>query len=313
MRIVFMGTPAIAVPSLRALLESPWEVAAVFSQPDRPRGRGRIVQACAVKEAADGAGVPTVTPERLRDPEAVETLRHLRPDAIVVNAYAQKVPPEVLSLPPLGCINVHPSLLPRYRGGAPIRWTLFNGEPRTGVTTIFMAEGWDDGDMILQEAIPVGGNETYGELSARLADLGADLLRSTLELLEQGRAPRVPQNHDEATWAPILKREDETLDFSQPSTSLHNRARGLSPVPGARTTWGHRIVKVLRTAVSPDAAAGAPGEIICVPGKKGLFVGTGRGILEITELQLEGKKPMSGWDFVNGYRPQPGGKFGEAS
>jgi len=313
MRIVFMGTPQFAVPCLGMLLESPWEVVGVFTQPDRPKGRGQAVQPSEVKQVAERAGLRVETPVRLRDPEALKALRDLAPDVIVVSAYAQKLPPEVLELPPKGCVNVHPSLLPKYRGGAPIRWTLFHGETRTGVTTFFMAEGWDSGDMILREELPVGVDETYGDLEPRLADLGARVLRSTLELIERGEAPRIPQNEAEVTWAPILKPEDEILDWTQTAATLHNRVRGLSPSPGARTSWRGKLVKVLRTAHAAGGASVLPGQVLLSEVRKGLLVATGDGILGIAGLQLEGKKPMSGRDFVNGYRPEPGEAFGEGA
>jgi methionyl-tRNA formyltransferase len=313
MRIVFMGTPHFAVPCLRMLLESPWDVVAVVTQPDRPRGRGRSVQPSPIREVADQAGIRVETPVRLGDPESVQVLRDLRPDVIVVNAYAHKVPPEILALPPRGCINVHPSLLPKYRGGAPIRWTLFNGETCTGITTFYMAEGWDDGDMILREEIPVGENETYGELSARLSNLGEKVLHSTLELVARGEAARVPQNDDEATRAPILKPEDEVIDWSLEGKALHNRVRGLSPSPGAKSSWRGKIVKILRTEKVPVPGGAGPGEVVPVEGKKGLFVATKSGMLEILELQVEGKRPMTGRDFINGYRPEPGETFGGVS
>jgi len=310
MRVVFMGTPEFAVPSLRMLAASSWEVVAVFTQPDRPRGRGRKVQASPVKKVAVGEGIPVETPRRLRDAESVAVLRDLAPDAIVVAAYAQKIPPEILDLPPLGCVNVHPSLLPKYRGGAPMRWTLFNGEAETGITTILMGEGWDDGDMIVRETTPIGEDETYGELSARLAGLGAEVLRKTLEQVERGEAVPTPQDEAEVSWAPNLKPEDEVLDWTMGNAEVHNRVRGLSPDPGASTLWRGKRVKILRTHVDSASTTRAPGEVVPSEGKKGLFAATGCGLVEIAEVQMEGKRPMTGRDFLNGYRPAAGERFG---
>jgi methionyl-tRNA formyltransferase len=310
MRVVFMGTPEFAVPSLRMLIESRWEVSAIFTKPDRPRGRGQRVYPSPVKETGLHAGIPVETPRRLRDPEAISTLRDLAPDVIVVAAYAQKVPPEVLEMPPLGCVNVHPSLLPKYRGGAPMRWTLFNGERETGVTTILMGEGWDDGDMIVMEKTSVGENERYGELSERLAEMGAGVLRKTLELMETGDSPRTPQDEAGVTWAPNLKPEDETLDWNMEAEAVHNRVRGLSPKPGASTGWRGNRTKILRTVVTETSPAGEPGEVVST-GKNGLFAATGDGALEILEIQVAGKRVMTGKDFLNGYQPRAGERFGE--
>jgi methionyl-tRNA formyltransferase len=264
-----------------------------------------------VKEAAVEAGVPVETPRRLRDPAALAALRDLAPDVIVVAAYAQKVPPDVLELPLLGCVNVHPSLLPKYRGGAPMRWTLFDGETETGITTIVMGEGWDDGDMIVRESTPVGENETYGELSGRLAEMGAGVLEKTLHLLEHGEFPRTPQDESAVTWAPNLKPEDEILDWSADAKTVHNRVRGLSPKPGASTGWRGKRIKILRTAAAGDSVPGEPGEVISPEKGKRLLVATGRGAVEVVEIQPAGKRPMQGKDFLNGYQPRPGEQFGE--
>jgi methionyl-tRNA formyltransferase len=311
MRVVFMGTPQFAVPSLRMLISSLWDVVAVFTKPDRPRGRGQRMHPSPVKEAAIEAGIRVETPRRLRDQETVAALRDLAPDVIVVAAYAQKVPPDVLEMPPLGCVNVHPSLLPKYRGGAPMRWTLFNGETETGVTTIVMGEGWDDGEMIVREKTPVGENETYGELSERLAGMGAVVLEKTLRLMENGEHLRTPQDESGVTWAPNLKPEDEILDWSAEVETVHNRVRGLSPKPGAGTGWRGKRIKILRTAVSGVSLSGEPGEVVSAEKGKGLFVATGCGVLEILEIQPAGKRPMQGKDFLNGYQPRPGEQFGE--
>jgi len=309
MRVIFMGTPEFAVPSLGMLLSSPWDVVAVFTKPDRPRGRGQRMHPSPVKESALEMGIRVETPRRLRDPDTVAVLRDLAPDVIVVAAYAQKIPPEVLKLPPFGCVNIHPSLLPKYRGGAPMRWTLFNGEAQTGITTIVMGEGWDDGDMIIQEKTPVGENETYGELSERLAGMGAGVLEKTLRLMENGENPRTPQDDAGVTWAPNLKPEDEILDWSAEAENVHNRVRGLSPNPGASTGWRGKRIKILRTAVSGDSVSGKPGEV--VSRGKGFFAATGRGAVEVLEIQPAGKRPMQGKDFLNGYQPRPGEQFGE--
>ncbi len=310
MRIVFMGSPEFAVPSLRALVAGPWDVAGVMTQPDRPKGRKQEMVPTPIKTAAVEEGIPTETPSRLTEESALKRLRYWDPDCIVVTAYGLKLPPAVLDLPPLGCVNVHPSLLPKYRGAEPIRWPILNGDAKTGVTTMYMDEGWDTGDTILQTETPIDPEETFGELSERLARMGAELLTETLQKIEGKSARRVPQPKTGATFAPRLEVEDELLDFARGASEVHNRIRALSPAPGAHTHWRGMRVKVFRSTVVEEDEEYKPGEVLRADRQHGLIVGTGSGCLELRELCPAGKNPMSAAAFINGYHPEPGDLFG---
>ena len=245
MRIVFMGSADFAVPSLEALFNSKHEVLAVVTQPDRPRGRGQKIAVTPVKERALAAGLPVYQPQSARTAEFAEWLKQLAPTVAVV-VHGQILPPAVLEIPAQGCINVHASLLPRYRGAAPIHWAVMQGETVTGVSTMFMDVGLDSGDVILQQPIPLPAEATSGDLYPVLAAEGARLLRQTLEMLEKGTVPRVPQNPAEATYAPSLTRKDEVIDWSRPAEALRNQIRGLNPWPGAYTEWNGKVLKVWR-------------------------------------------------------------------
>ena len=310
-RIVFMGTPEFAVPSLRALVAAGYRVAAAVSQPDRPQGRKRILAPTPVKAAAEELGIPVLQPERVRRPEAVEAIAAYRPDLIVTAAYGQILPKALLDLPRLGCINVHGSLLPKYRGGAPIQRAIMNGETVTGVTIMYMAEGLDTGDMISKVEVPIEPEDTAGTLFGKLSEAGADLLVRTLPDIIAGTARAVPQNDAEATYAPNLTREDERLDWSRTARELCNQVRGLVPFSGAFTMLNGEVFKVwkCRPAEAPDGAADAlPGTIRAEGGR--LFAAAGDGWLELLEVQPAGKKAMPAAEWLKGVRLHPGAAFG---
>jgi methionyl-tRNA formyltransferase len=297
MRAAFLGTPAFAVPTLDRMVEAGHEVVCVVTQPDRPRGRGQQPGAPPVKEAALRLGLPVYQPERVRRPEAVEHLRGLGVEVMVVVGYGQIIPQGIIDIPPHGIINVHASLLPKYRGAGPIQWAIVNGETRTGVTTMRINAGLDTGDMLLKAETDLGPDETAIELGGRLSTLGAGLLVETLAGLAAGTITPEPQNDAEATLAPLLKKEDGRIDWTQPASAIHNRVRGLQPWPGAFTSFRGNPVHVWKTRVVD--AQGAPGHVLRL---KPLTVACGEGALEALEVQLEGRKRMAAADFVNGQR-----------
>lgn len=305
MRIVFMGTPDFAVPCLARLFEDNHEIVGVFSQPDRPKGRGHQLLPPPVKELALSRGVPVYQPEKLRDGTALTLLKELAPELIVVVAYGRLLPKEILDLPEYGCVNVHASLLPKLRGAAPIQWSVINGDEKTGVTIMFMAEGLDTGDIILTRETGIGVDETSGELFERLAPLGADALSEALRLIKSGKAVREKQDGALATYAPMIDKTLANLDFAKNAGELCNLIRGLNPAPMAFSRLDGRIVKVL--AAKPDSEYnGNAGEIL---NTKRLIVGCGDGAIELTEVRPEGKKPMSGEDFLRGKRLRIGQMF----
>jgi methionyl-tRNA formyltransferase len=316
--IVFMGTPDFAVPPLRVLLEEGHEVAAVVTQPDRPKGRKRVLTPPPVKEEALRHGIPVWQPEKLRTSDTVQAIRDLRPDLIVTAAYGQILPKAVLEAPRLGCINIHASLLPKYRGGAPIHYAVMNGDEVTGVTIMYMAEGLDTGDMIAKVEVPIGDDDTTGTMFGKLSVAGAELLRRTLPALLAGTAERVPQNDAEAVYAPNIKREQELIDWNRDARGIWNQIRGLNPFPGAYTLWNGEVLKVWASEKPAAAAAGAasaagrgaaPGTVLSVT-ERGVEVQTGSGSLWLTELQPAGKKAMSAADFRNGGGMTPGTLLG---
>lgn len=311
MRIVFMGTPDFAVPTLQALIDSEHQVAGVFTQPDRPAGRGKQLKASPVKECALAAGLLVYQPEKVKSPEGIAALRALSPEVIVVVAYGQILSPEILSLPPKGCINVHASLLPSYRGAAPIHWAVINGEQETGITTMLMDAGLDTGDMLLKEKIEIPSQATTGEIHDRLAVLGGELLIQTLKAWEKGSLIPVPQT-GEWTYAPLLKREHEIIDWNWSSQVLHNRIRGLNPWPGAFTLLDGEILKLWQSRVMGDRlpVQAEPGTIINIE-NDGFLVQTGEGQLLITQVQPAGKKSMPSGAFATGRRIQIGKLLGQ--
>jgi len=297
MKIVFMGTPDFAVPCLRRLIDDGHEIAAVFSQPDRPKGRGYKLVPPPVKELALERGLTVLQPTKLRDGVVAEMLRKTRPDAAVVVAYGRILPLDVLEAPRLGCINVHASLLPRLRGAAPIQWSIINGDRRTGVTTMHMAEGMDTGDIILQRETDIGESETAGELFARLSQMGAETLSETLGLLEAGGAPRIAQDDSLVTFAPLIGKDMAYLDFTKEPNDLCNLVRGLNPSPMAKMPMGGKLLRVLRARTAEGS--GNPGQILD-PGR--FVVACGSGAVELLTVQPEGKKPMDGGAFIRGLR-----------
>ncbi|MEW6696045.1 MAG: methionyl-tRNA formyltransferase [Bacillota bacterium] len=310
MRIVFMGTPDFAAAALKALLDDGRQVVAVVTQPDKPKGRGKQVQPPPVKILAEAYQLPVLQPTGIRTEEFLKTLQSLRPDCIVVVAYGKILPPEILNLPPMGCINVHASLLPYYRGSAPIHWSVIKGESETGVTTMFMDQGMDTGDMILKKELPIGPDDTVGLVHDRLAALGAELLVETLDLLEKGMAPRTSQDHGIATYAPLLKKEHEIIDWQQPASTIHNHVRGMNPWPGTYTTLEDKILKIWQTRIAESCPRqAAPGTVLAA-GSSGILVQTGKGQILITELQLQGSKRMDVDQFLRGKQIAPGAVFG---
>jgi methionyl-tRNA formyltransferase len=297
MRLVFLGTPAFAVPTLERLVEAGHRVLAVVTQPDRPRGRGQHQSPTPVKEAAARLGLPVRQPERVRLPETVEFLRALGADAMVVVGYGQIIPQTVIDLAPLGIVNVHASLLPKYRGAGPVQWAILNGETRTGVTTMRIDAGLDTGDMLLKTSTEIGPDENAIELGARLAVMGADLLVETLAGLAAGTIVPEKQDPSQATYARLLKKEDGMVDWSQPAPSIHNRVRGLQPWPGASTTFRGQPLHIWKSRLSSNPRPPSPGRVVSV---KPLVIGCGSGALELLEVQLEGRKRISAADFANG-------------
>lgn len=300
LRVVYMGTPDFAVPCLDRLVAEAYEIAAVVTQPDRPKGRGQKLAASPVKEAALNYGLPVLQPEKIKEAGFIEQLVTLKPDVIVVVAFGQFLPKVLLELPPIGCINVHASLLPKYRGAAPIHWSVINGEQVTGVTTMFMDVGMDTGDMILKAQVPILPDETTGELHDKLKSLGADVLADTLAQLAAGTATRTPQEHSEATYAPLLTRGIERVDWNKPAQAVHNMVRGLNPWPGAYCLHNDKPLKVWRTELWRGTSVGQPGQIIRL-GEDGMVVATGSGGLEVKEVQPESKRRMGAGEYIRGY------------
>jgi len=302
--ILFMGTPEFALPSLEKLVRNDYEIAAVVTQPDRPKGRGKQLVAPSVKVAAERYNIPVLQPPKIKDPAFLETLKQLRPDLIVVAAFGQILPKDVLDFPPLGCINVHPSLLPRYRGAAPLNWTLIYGERRTGVTIMYMDEGLDTGDILLQEETPVAPEETFGHLHDRLALMGADLLLQTIQLLEAHQASRRPQENSLSCYAPMLKKEDGLIRWEAEVSTIVNRIRGLSPTPAAYTFLDGKTLKIFGAAGAEAPVSGQPGRI----GKltaDGLQVTAKNGYVLLKDIQMENRKRMNVSDFLRGYKLSP--------
>lgn len=300
MKILFMGTPQFAVPSLKALVEAGHEIVGAFTQPDKPRSRMKVT-ACPVKEYALSQSIPVFQPVKLRDGEAMETIAALAPDLIVVAAYGRILPDEMLAYPSMGCINVHSSLLPKFRGAAPINWAILTGERVTGVTVMHMAHDLDAGDIILQRETPIGPDETADALYDRLAEMGGALVVEAVAALANGTATRTPQDSGAATLAPMLSKELSPMDFSRPAQTLHDQVRGLYPWPGAVTELDGLRCKVLRTALTGETTAKAPGTIVQAD-KKGLKLACGDGkVLELVMVQPDGKKPMPATAFLQGH------------
>ena len=307
MRVVFMGSAEIACHSLDALMREPGvDVVAVVTQPDRCKGRRLQMSACPAKAHVAGTGIPVYTPARINEPAVLDQVRARKPDLIVVVAYGQILSADVLAAAPLGCINVHTSLLPAYRGAAPIQWAVAKGERETGVTIMYMDEGMDTGDIILQRGTLIGTEETAGELHDRLAVMGAELLLEAVRLIRDGAVPREPQDESQASYAPKLSKRDGEMDWNCTAQELHNRVRGFNPwpccfchVPDRK----HATLRVLRAAV--EDGAGRPGEILDVKGD-GPLVACGEGALRLLEVQPEGKRIMTGREYICGHALQVG-------
>jgi methionyl-tRNA formyltransferase len=304
-RILFMGTSDFAVPALEALRLGGYPVALVVTQPDKPAGRGLELKASPVKKKALELGLPLFQPEKIRTPEAVETLKKAEADVAVVAAYGQILPSSVLQIPKVACLNIHGSILPKYRGAAPIHYAVMAGDKETGVTLMYMNEKMDEGDILLAKTTPIGTEETTGEIHDRLAKLGSQGLLEALKLLGQGKAPRTPQDSSKATYAPSIKREFCRLDWNSPAARIHNRVRGLSPWPGAETSWKGMEIKVHRASL--DGHKGKPGEVLDIS-KEGVVVGAGIDAVKLVEIQPPGKKKMNAYDFTLGH---PDFKVGE--
>lgn len=306
MRAIFMGTPDFSVPVLSAMVENGHEVAAVVTQPDKPKGRGKEMQMTPVKVRAMELGIPVLQPKKVREPEFVEQLKALKPEVMVVVAFGQILTKEVLSVPSLGCINVHASLLPMYRGAAPIQYVILNGEKETGVTTMFMDEGLDTGDMLLKTVIPIEKEETGGSLHDKLSEAGAALLVETLKELEAGTLKRIPQT-GETCYVGTLKKSMGEMDWTKPADELERLIRGLNPWPSAYTHFHEKTLKIWAAEVESQNSSFAPGTVSKVS-KDAIYVQTGDGTLVIRELQLEGKKRMTADAFLRGY-PVTVGEF----
>ena len=310
MKLVFCGTPEFAVDTLRVAVAASHEVALVVTQPDRAAGRGMGLVAPAVKSAARALGLPVVQPESIKNnPEFRAQLEAIAPEAILVVAYGRIIPQWMLDLPPLGNINLHGSLLPKYRGAAPIQWAIAEGEHVTGVTTMRLDAGLDTGDLLLAKAVPIAPGETAADLFASLADQGAQLMRDTLAGLTEGIVEPRPQNHAQATLAPILKREDGIIDFTRPAQQIYNRWRGFQPWPGAHTVLRGKKLIIHRMQVLEANSPEAPGTLT-VEGET-LLAGCGEGsTLAFDEVQMEGKRRMSAAEFLHGHQVKSGERLG---
>jgi methionyl-tRNA formyltransferase len=306
--IAFMGTPAFAVPALTALHGAGHRVALVVTQPDKPRGRGRKVEPPPVKQAATRLGIEVIQPPSLRDEAAMARLASLSADFFVVVAFGQILRSEVLAMPRLGCINVHASLLPRYRGPAPIHWAVINGDAETGVTTMMMDKGLDTGDILVQATEPISPADTAGSLQERLAARGAGLLLQTLEGFETGSVRRTAQDHDRATYAPLLKKNDGRIDWKKPAAAIESFIRGMAPWPGAFTYWEGARIKLFASRVVPAEGTALPGRVVRASGHE-LAVATAEGVLSILELQGASGSRMPVADFMRGHRIAVGADF----
>lgn len=308
MRIVFMGTPAFACPTLQTLIDRGEKVVAVVTQPDRPKGRGQQTLPPPVKVLAEEHGIPVLQPVKVRHPEAIEEIRALNPDLIVVVAFGQILPKALLDIPPKGCINVHASLLPRYRGAAPLNWCIINGENETGVTTMLMDVGLDTGDMLLKRATLIDPDEDTSSLHDRLSVIGAELLAETIDLAAQGKLAPQKQDDSLTCYAPMMKKEDGLIDWQKDAAAIKNQVRGMTPWPGAYSHLDEKLLKVYR--VQGASGEGQPGEVLAA-GRDGIEVACGTGSILIHELQLEGKKRLPAAEFLAGCKLERGMLIGK--
>ena len=304
MRVVFMGTPDFAEASLKRLLEERFDVVGVFTQPDKPQNRGMKLVAPPVKVLAESAGIPVFQPASMRTGEAMEILRALQPDILAVVAYGKILPAEMLSLPQFGAVNVHGSLLPKYRGAAPIQWAVLNGDETTGVSTMFLSEGMDEGDVIFSQETAIGEQETAGELFDRLAVMGGDLLVKTLRAIEAGTAPRTPQDHSQATYTRQLNKDICPIDWTKSPRQIVKHVCGLSPWPVATASLQGIDFKIHRAEIGEGSTSAVPGTVVAA-GKEGISVACGSGgIVVIKELQVAGKKRMAAANYLLGHPMQ---------
>lgn len=301
MKIVFMGTPEFAVPCLRALADNNYEITAVVTQPDRAKGRGKKLAAPPVKVLAEEKGIKVYQPEKVKAPESVEFIRSQKPDLIVVVAFGQILSQEILDIPVLGCINVHSSLLPKYRGAAPINWCIINGEEKTGITTMYMDKGMDTGDIILQKETKIGRDETAGELHDRLAELGTETLLETVRLIKEGCAPRIAQNNELATYAPIMSKSLGKIEWAKHAGEIYNLIRGTYPWPGAFSSYKGRSFKIFKAEVTDKSIRNEKCGYIIDTDKESFTVSCGTGSLRIKEIQFENEKRMSVEAYLRGH------------
>lgn len=308
-KIVFMGTPEFAVPSLEILITHNYPIIAVVTQPDRPKGRGQHMIPSPVNTCAQRHNLPVLQPERVWNSDFTKYLRNLAPDLVVVAAFGQILPREILEIPQKGCVNVHPSLLPKFRGAAPINWTIVQGETKTGVTIMLMDEGMDTGDILAQEETLLAFEETSGELHNRLAEMGAALLLRTTEMILSGAAIRTPQDASLATYAPRLKKEDGLIRWDMEVHHIVNLIRGFSPMPGAYSFFKGKVLKIFSVTGEEMPVTDMPGKI-CRETEKGLSVAARNGYVWLREIQLENKKRMPVRDFLRGFRILPGDVLG---
>lgn len=309
MRILFMGTPDFAAGCLKALVEAGYDVAGAVSQPDKPKGRGHKLQMTPVHAYADAQGIPVFQPPFIKNGELEEVLAQIKPDVVVVVAYGKKLPESVLNFPKYGCINVHASLLPKYRGAAPIQWSIINGEHETGITTMYMAQGIDTGDMILKKTVPITEEETFGTLHDKLMDAGAQTLVETLERLGNGTAPREEQDDSQSCYAPMIDKETARIDWSQSAASIRNLVRGMNPAPLAYTYYQDKRMKIGMVELCEGVHDGEPGQILQA-GRDGVLVQCGSGTLLIKTVQFDGKKMMPVRDYLAGHTMEEGTVLG---
>lgn len=305
MRIIFMGTPDFSVGTLEAIIEAGHEVVLVVTQPDKPKGRGKAIQYTPVKEAALAHKLLVYQPGRVREPECIEYMKKYQPDVIVVVAFGQILPKEILTMPRFCCVNVHASLLPKYRGAAPIQWAVIHGEKESGVTTMRMDEGLDTGDMILKARVALEEKETGGSLFEKLAKAGAGLCVETLAQIEAGSAVYIPQNHKEATHTTMIKKQMGAIDFSKPAVEIERLIRGLNPWPSAYTKYGNKTLKIWKASVVEEDSGREPGTVTRIS-RHEILVQTKEGQLSLEELQPEGKKRMDAGAFLRGYKMEEG-------
>lgn len=305
MKVLFMGTPDFAVPVLNAITEK-YEVTAVISQPDRPKGRGKKLQPTPVKVLAESKGIPVYQPERIKNEEFTAFLKTIEADIYVVVAYGQILSQEILDIPRFGCVNVHGSLLPKYRGAAPIQWSVINGDTKTGVTIMYMDKTCDTGDMILKREMDIFPHDTYETLHDRMAPIGASALMEALELIEKGEAKAEKQDDSLSSHAPMITRDMGLIDWSKTSMEIKNKIRGFNPVPAAFANYDDIILKIFNSEIIDNYDSGEPGEILAVDKKKGFIVKTGDGALLITEVQAKGGKRMNTADYMRGHLIESG-------